>query len=107
MVNNIVLVGTIKGDYKILVDKPKHKLLELSVLVQKPFKNDNGHYDVDVIPVKVWSNVINNLDQDLIAEELICIKGRIGSFSFKNKTGKLVYYPEIIAERLINLMTDE
>ena len=98
-----MLVGTIQGGYKVVVNNQKHKLLEFALAVQKPFKNANGGYDADVIPVKVWSNVINNLDYDLADQELICVKGRIGSFCYKNKNGEQVYYPEVIAERLTNL----
>lgn len=77
MLNQTILVGRVlKGFTTItLNDVPIESELELSV--QRAFKNENGEYETDCIPV-VFNNALTGSTKDFVKEGvMIAVKGRI------------------------------
>lgn len=103
--NHLFLVGAIDGNYRIVTthNQSQNRLLEFQLRVQRPYADNEGKHGEDLLKVKMWSNSLKHPEEDLIDQEVVCIKGRINSFPYVNKKGETCYYPEIMAERLTNI----
>ena len=57
--NNVVLVGHLAQDLEINEQENK-KCVELLLEVNRPFKNAEGTYDIDIIPCRLWEGIAIN-----------------------------------------------
>lgn len=73
MLNQIVLVGRIKEFLKLDDD------CRIKIAVQRHYKNKDGEYDVDLIPVFIEGTLAKNLMKYCKEEDVIGVKGRIES----------------------------
>ena len=103
--NHLILVGTVEGDYRVIVKNSAHanKLLEFVMSVNSPYKNKDGEPQRNMLKIKAWSNIVGDPDAKLADQELICVKAHVRSFAYTDKNGRLDYYPEIMTEKLTNL----
>ncbi|WP_236608000.1 single-stranded DNA-binding protein [Spiroplasma chrysopicola] len=102
--NQVMLVGQVEGSYEIVYDKKEseRKLMKFLLKVQRPFKNRDGHYDNDLVNIKVWTNNIDDLDISLQDKAMIIVKGRVQSYRSNNYDDD-IYYNEIIADKVTYL----
>lgn len=77
MLNQTVLVGR-------LTDKPEVKELEdgkkvcnVTLAVPRSYKNENGEYDTDFIPVVLWNAIAGNVVEYVTKGDIVGIKGRL------------------------------
>ena len=75
MLNQIVLVGRLTKNPIIEEGEIKRTNIELAVL--RSFKNENGEYETDFIPVVLLGNIGNATCEYCRQGDLIGIKGRI------------------------------
>ena len=103
--NHLILVGIIEGDYQVVTrhQASKNKLIEFNIKVQRPYKNNDGQFESDILKIKIWSNSLENPELSLVDQEVVCVKGRINSHPYTNKNGDPCHYPEIMAEKITNL----
>lgn len=90
MLNQVVLVGRL---YEI--NKIGDKQVLITLATPRPYKNENGEYDTDYIPITLWEGIAQNTLEYCKKEDLVGIKGRIKMI--KNENG---YDIEIVAEKL-------
>lgn len=97
MLNQIVLVGR-------LVNKPEIKELESgkkigygTLAIPRSFKNINGEYETDFVPVVMFGGVAENTAEYCEQGDLVGVKGRVQS-----REDKI----EIIAEKVTFLSTN-
>jgi len=86
MLNQIVLVGRI-----IRIIGEERKKYTLKIAVSRSFKNQNGEYDTDIVPIILWNALGENTKEYCKKGDLIGVKGRI-----QNNNGKI----EIIADKV-------
>ena len=86
MLNNLMLVGRLTADPVI-----KDKVLSVVVAVNRQFKNEEGIYETDLIPVILWNGVAEQVSEYCKKGDLIGIRGRI-----EENDGNI----EIIAEKV-------
>lgn len=72
MLNQFVLVGR-------LVEQPtlENKVCYIKLAISRSFKNENGEYETDIIPIKLTGNVANNTVEYCNKGDLIGAKGKI------------------------------
>lgn len=75
MLNQIVLVGRIANEIKEMTNEE----LVITVAVPRSYKNENGEYDTDFIPVKLYKNMAENTVAYCKKGDLVGIKGRMQS----------------------------
>lgn len=99
MYNSTFMVGR-------LVDKPKIKEADngknfsnITLAVQRPYKNDKGEYDTDFVDCVLWGDVAKNTAEYCEKGDLVGIKGRLQT-SLYQKDGKTNKSMEIIAEKI-------
>lgn len=85
MLNQLVLVGRLQEI------KKEEKGAKIILAVPRSFKNEEGAYENDYIPVKLWGTVADNTAEWCNKGDLVEIKGRI-----QETEGKI----ELIGERV-------
>ncbi len=54
MLNNVILVGRVTEDPQLKVLESGHKVVNVTLAIQKPFRNEENEYETDYIPVQAW-----------------------------------------------------
>ena len=54
MLNQIILIGRLVADPELKVLDDGRKVADITLAVQRPFKNMEGQYDVDFIKIILW-----------------------------------------------------
>lgn len=76
MLNQVVLVGRIAKDLE-LEENGENKNAILILATQRSFKNENGEYDTDFIPCRLYNLVAEKTLEYCKQGDVVGIKGRI------------------------------
>ena len=98
MLNQAVLVGRIVNDPE-LKDTEKGKVANITIAVPRSFKNANGEYDTDFIPVILNGSIATNTMEYCKKGDVIGVKGRIQRFE-KDFTANGFPILELVAEKV-------
>lgn len=77
MLNNIVLVGRIVNDLEIKENENGVKQVNMVLAIPRNFKNANGEYETDFIPVVIYKGIAENVSEYCKKGDIVGIKGRI------------------------------
>jgi single-strand DNA-binding protein len=77
MLNQIVLVGRLVQDPEIKSLESGKRVSDLILAVPRSWKNVDGIYETDFIPVKLWSGVAENTAEYCHKGDMVGIKGRL------------------------------
>lgn len=106
MLNCVNLIGRLVNDPVIVMIDETTKVCNITLAVTRPFKNSNGEYSTDFIPISFWYGAANLAEEYCFKGDLIFVKGRI-----YNKTqeieGKKYSFLEMVGERIIFLNSKE
>lgn len=91
MLNQIILVGRLVNNPAVQELESGKKVTIIKLAVTRSWKNSEGEYDVDFIPITLWSTVAESTSEYCKKGDVIGIKGRIQS-----KDDKV----EVIAEKV-------
>lgn len=91
MLNQIVLVGRITKEPELKELESGKKVCNLTLAVQKPFKNLEGVYETDFINTALWDHIAENTVNYCHKGDVVGIKGRLQS-----RDNKL----EVVTEKL-------
>lgn len=100
MLNQTVLVGRLVKD-PVIEEMEDRKYCNITIAVPRSYKNENGEYDTDLIPITLWNTIAQNTIEYCKKGDLVGVKGRIQA-----KENNI----EIVAEKLTFLSskkTDE
>lgn len=106
MLNQIVLVGRLTADPKIKSLEDGQRVSNLILAVQRDYKNSDGIYETDFIPVKLWSGVAENTAEYCRKGDLIAIKGRLQMITI-GKINEQKQKLEVIAEKVTFLTSNK
>ena len=54
MLNNVILVGRVTEEPQLKVLESGHKVANVMLAIQKPFRNEDNEFETDYIPVQAW-----------------------------------------------------
>ncbi len=98
MLNDTNFVGNLTRDPELTYTQTGIALCRMSVAVQRDYKNNEGGYDADFIPVVVWRQLAEVCASNLTKGRKVAIKGRIQSNVYENQEGKRVSRLDVVAE---------
>ena len=78
MLNKIVMVGRIV-ESPTLEQEGEKKFTRINLSIPRSFKNAEGEYETDIIPVMLWETVAQNTCEYCQKGDLVGVKGRIQS----------------------------
>lgn len=76
MLNQVVLVGRIQNEFEVQMSE-RGKQLTLVLEVNRNYKNLDGEYDIDYIPVKILRTMVDRVVENCSKGDLISVKGRV------------------------------
>lgn len=79
MLNQIALVGRLVSDPEIKETESGKKVSNITLAVNRSYKNHNGIYETDFIPVKLWNGIATNTFEYCKKGNLVGVKGRVQS----------------------------
>ena len=104
MMNNLVLVGRVVEDAKITTLDSGLKVTNVTLAVQRPFKNEADSYDTDFIPVQFWQGIAEIARDYCTKGSIIGVKGRI-AIRLSDIGDKKIRVVDVIGERLSFIST--
>lgn len=105
MLNQSILVGRIVREPEVRETENGTKVTNITLAVQRPYKNINGEYDTDFIPCVLWRGVAESTAQYCKKGDLIGVRGRIQmkNVEYDDQTRNIT---EIVAEKVTFLSTN-
>lgn len=79
MLNQIVIVGRLVSDPQINETENGRKVCNITLAVSRSYKNINGEYETDFIPVILWAGISETTAEYCKKGDLIAVKGRLQS----------------------------
>lgn len=95
MINQIILVGRLVQDPEIKELENGIKTSYITLAVPRSYKNNDGIYETDFIPVKLYEGIAESTTKYCKKGNIIGVKGRVQT---KQEEGKNII--EIIAEKV-------
>lgn len=77
MLNQIIIVGRLVSDPKIKETENGKKVCNITLAVPRSYKNLNGEYDTDFIPIGIFGQIANTTTEYCKKGDLIGIKGYV------------------------------
>lgn len=77
MLNQIILVGRLTETPKLTITESGKKMINATIAVGRPYKNTEGEYETDFIPVHIYNEMAQNTSEYVQKGDLIGIKGRV------------------------------
>lgn len=100
MLNQIILVGRVVELPSIKESVNGNKYATLTLELDRPFKNSNGEYDIDIVNVILWKGIAETTTDVCKLGDVVGMKGRIQSHSYETSEGQTRYGYDIIAEKI-------
>lgn len=100
MLNQIVIVGRLVADPIIKETSDGKKLSNITLAVQRSFKDSNGNYGVDFVDCVLWKGIAESTASYCTKGSVLGIKGRIMTSINKDKNGRSFKNVEVVAEKV-------
>lgn len=100
MLNQIVVVGRLVKDPIINETQDGKKLANITLAVQRSFRNLEGNYEVDFIDCVLWKGIAESTATYCTKGGMIGIKGRLMTSLYKNEEGQTRKNVEVVAEKV-------
>lgn len=100
MLNQIVMVGRLVSDPQINETENGKKVCNITLAVSRSFKNEEGIYETDFIPVELWNSMVETTAEYCKKGDVVGIKGRLQRFSANDYTCNGHAILKIVAEKV-------
>ena len=77
MTNGVYLIGRLVRDPEIKELESGKKVCNITLAVQRPFKNADGEYETDFFDCSLWEGIAFNTSEYSKKGDLIGVKGRL------------------------------
>lgn len=100
VINKSIIIGRLTRDPELRHMQNGVAVTNFTVAVQRSFKNSQGEYEADFIPVVVWRAQAENCAKYLAKGRLVGVAGRIQTRNYEDKEGVRRYITEIVADEV-------
>lgn len=100
MLNQVVLVGRLTDDIEVIKTEKDKKVANITLAIQRPFKNEEGVYEADFIKCTLWNSIAENTTQYCHKGDVVGVKGRIQMDHYEDKEGNQKTSFQVIAEKV-------
>lgn len=106
MMNYVTMVGRLVSDPTVKENEDGSKVANLTLAVQRPYKNADGEYDTDFIDCTLWNGIAQNTSNYCKKGDVIGVKGMIQTKVYE-KDGEKRKSTEVVAERITFLSSSK
>lgn len=104
--NIVLLIGRLTQDVEIK-QVGERSVATITLAVRRDFKNSDGQFDTDFIPVTLWEGLAQTCSECCHKGTAVSLKGRL-AYRKREKEDKTSFYQlEIIGEKIALLPTKE
>jgi single-strand DNA-binding protein len=100
MINQVTLVGRLTKDPKMRYTADGKAVLNVTLAVNRQFKNQGGDYEADFVLCTMWKRAAENTAKYCNKGSVLGVVGRIQTRNYDNETGKRTYVTEVVAEQV-------
>ncbi len=104
MTNTVCLLGRLVKDPELKELESGKKVCNMTIAVQRSYKNADGIYEADFIDCSLWEGVALNMTQYCKKGDLIAVKGRLQQDKYE-KDGEHFSKINVIAEKMTFIAT--
>lgn len=101
--NRATLVGRLASDPEVRTTQSGTNTCSFRIAVQRNYKNANGTYDADFLPVVCWRQSADYAGKYLHKGDMCAVDGAIRTRSYDGQDGQKRYVTEIVADRVMSL----
>ncbi len=83
MLNQTVLVGRLVKDPEVKTLEDGKEVSNITLAVQRSYKNENGEYDCDFIDCTLWKGIATNTAEYCKKGDIIGVKGRVQTDTYE------------------------
>lgn len=99
MMNNVVLVGRVVEEPKIVELDTGYKVCNFVLAVQRPFRNENNEYETDFIPITTWMGIAELICEYVGKGSILALKCRLSTRIVEVKDTRLKSI-DVVCERV-------
>ena len=103
MYNSVYLIGRLTKDPEIKETDNNKKVCNVTLAVQRSYKNAEGIYETDFISCSLWEAVASRACEFCHKGDLIAVRGQLRTSSYIAENEEKKYTTEIIVEKLVFL----
>ncbi|MDQ0298174.1 single-strand DNA-binding protein [Salibacterium salarium] len=100
MFNQVTLVGRFTRDPELMHTKDGTAVCNFTLAVQRSFRNIQGDFDADFVPITVWRKQAENTALYCHKGALVGVNGRVNTRIYENKDQKKVQVVEVNADQI-------
>ena len=100
MMNQTCIIGRLVRDPEIRELEDGKKVSNITVAVQRSYKNEKGEYEADFIDCSLWGSVAERTAEYCKQGDLVGVKGRLQTNNYENENGEKKKFTEVIADKL-------
>jgi single-strand DNA-binding protein len=100
MINQVTLVGRLTKDPELRITPEGTPVVNLTLAVNRQFKNQNGDYETDFVHCTIWRKTAENTANYCRKGSVLGVTGKIHTRNYQNQDGKKVYVTEVVAENV-------
>lgn len=101
MYNYFMIIGRLCHDPEVRQLTDGRKVVNLTLAINRDFKNTDGTYSTDFIRVSLWEFLADIANDNLKKGRVIGVKGRISPRHETLQTGAVVPINDLIGERIV------
>ena len=101
--NKIAVTGRLSKDPTVRYTPSGKVVCQFTLAVQREFKNADGQYEADFIPVVLWSNSAEVAGNNLSKGKKILVEGRLQTRSYVDKQNVTRWVTELVG--ILNICT--
>lgn len=90
MLNQVILVGRVIEDIELKVNNNDNIYTNLTIAIPRPFKNEKGIYETDVISVTIYGEMSKTTSKLCKKGDIVGVKGRLQSSKNDEKKGLFI-----------------
>lgn len=99
--NSVILIGRLTKDPDLrYIPGTGNPVATFTVAVNRTFKNKEGNYEADFIPVQVWGKQAENCANYLQKGRQVGVSGRLQVRSYETQNGERRWVTEVVADRI-------
>lgn len=96
----VIAMGRVTKEPEVRYTQSGKCVCTFIIAVNREFKNEDGNYDADFVPVVVWGKAAELAGNSLDKGHRILVEGRLQNRSYEAKDGSKRYIAEIISQNI-------